>query len=598
MKIFLKDNLKWWLLPVLCCWSLLAAAQHSIEVKAPSVFNMAEGNFKVEFRINSLQVEQLSLASSPDFEVYSGPVKSVYSSTVSINGKRTSEEATIVTYILAPNKVGKLKLATFTAVVGGKKLQSPTTEINVMKDNGSQPSAGTSGAVPSASQGVSVKATASRKKVYEQQGVFLKYKYYAVPQVQLVGAGVQQKPDFKGVMSQDVPLKGIFVDIERINNQPVVTGTVMQMMVFPQQTGKVVIPGVTFNFDVEQRRISEDPFDAFFNGALSTVSSINRTSNDVELEVMPLPQPQPALFSGAVGQFTVKGEMLTKEFRTNDVATFRLTIEGSGNLKLMAAPTLQLPKDFDVYSPKVTDETKVTEQGVTGRMVYDYTFVPRVVDRYTLEPMTFVYFDPDKEEYRTARTESYAIEVLQGTRSGEDYARSEELRRSDIREFRKSDTALTPVGEAFWWGGWLYWTSAVLMVLSAMLVFILLNKYQATHADAGLRRSKKAGMVAVARLKGAKTYLDRNDRSAFYAEVTKALFDYVADKFGLQLADLSRSNIEAECLAHGVSAEVVQQFLHILDECEFARYAPSDQVMPMQQLYDEGVAVIIAIENK
>ena len=65
----------------------------------------------------------------------------------------------------------------------------------------------------------------------------------------------------------------------------------------------------------------------------------------------------------------------------------------------------------------------------------------------------------------------------------------------------------------------------------------------------------------------------------------------------IPVADLSKENVEKELLAHNVDADKAKAVIRLLDDCEYARFAPGDDTGRMDRLYDEAVSVIGQIEN-
>ena len=124
---------------------------------------------------------------------------------------------------------------------------------------------------------------------------------------------------------------------------------------FPQMTGKLQIPSITFEGIVVQQNRNIDPFEAFFNGGSGYIEVKKKiVAPGIEIQVDPLPE-RPAGFSGGVGHFSVSASLNKTETKANDPVTLRITVSGSGNLKLVKQPQIELPKDFDKYEPKVTD---------------------------------------------------------------------------------------------------------------------------------------------------------------------------------------------------------------------------------------------------
>lgn len=111
-------------------------------------------------------------------------------------------------------------------------------------------------------------------------------------------------------------------------------------------------------------------------------------------------------------------------------------------------------------------------------------------------------------------------------------------------------------------------------------------------------RNRKANKMAIRRLKAAEKYLKEHNKERFYDEVLRALWGYFSDKLSIPLAELSKNNIESELSGYGISDELAGRFIHILDSCEFARYAPAESNAEMDQLYHDTVVAIGEMENR
>ena len=110
-------------------------------------------------------------------------------------------------------------------------------------------------------------------------------------------------------------------------------------------------------------------------------------------------------------------------------------------------------------------------------------------------------------------------------------------------------------------------------------------------------RNKRANKVALKRLKEASLHLKNNQAELFYEAVIKALWGYLSDKLSIPVADLNREKASASLLDKGVEQAVVTDLLKIIDDCEFARYAPAAFSGTMNEVYD-GAARVMGIFEK
>ena len=98
-------------------------------------------------------------------------------------------------------------------------------------------------------------------------------------------------------------------------------------------------------------------------------------------------------------------------------------------------------------------------------------------------------------------------------------------------------------------------------------------------------------------MKAAKSLLDAHDVGKFYDEVLRALWGYVGDKFNMSQETLNKENIEQSLASRQVPVEYVQQFIKVLNDCEYARYAPGDPNANMENVYNSAIDAISKMED-
>ena len=99
------------------------------------------------------------------------------------------------------------------------------------------------------------------------------------------------------------------------------------------------------------------------------------------------------------------------------------------------------------------------------------------------------------------------------------------------------------------------------------------------------------------RMKTAGKLLAENKKEAFYDEILKAMWGYISDKLSIPVSKLSKDNISEKLRKHGVDEDLIKEFLGVLDECEFARFAPGDENEKMDKVYTSSLSVISKMEN-
>lgn len=598
------------LFTILAAWQVKAAGKVRFVAEAADVV-VSGDQVRLVFTVNSQDIKDFRAPSIKGFDVLMGPSRSQQSSIQIINGKRTSNSSTAFTYILLAGNPGTYTIPAASVEVNGEKVFSNAISIKVLPQDQTSGNSGNNGggsASSSRSQAAGsrisandlfITATASKTTVHEQEAILLTYKVYTVVNLrQLYG----KMPDLKGFHTQEVelPQQKTFT-LEHYKGRNYNTTVWSQYVLFPQQTGKLEIPSITFDGVVAQQTISDDPFDAFFNGGGYVEVKKKITTPKVVINVQPLPA-KPAGFSGAVGEFKLASSINATDVKTNDAVTIKLTLSGTGNMKLIGTPEVKFPQDFEIYDPKVTDDYKLTNSGLTGTKTFEYLAIPRHAGNFTIPAIEFTYFDLKSNSYKTLKTEAYNLKVAKGQGNADqvisDFTNKESVKMlgKDIRFIKLGDSSLRPKGDFFF--GTVGYYLCYLIPLLLFVVFAVIYRQKALeNANVAKVKTKKANKVATRRMKLAGKLLAENKKNEFYDEVLKALWGYISDKLSIPVSQLSKDNIEAELTNYGVQEALIAEFIGVLNECEYARYAPGNENEAMDKVYSASVEVISKMEN-
>lgn len=598
------------LFTILAAWQVKAADKVRFVAEAADVV-VSGDQVRLVFTVNSQDIKDFRAPSIKGFDVLMGPSRSQQSSIKIINGKRTSNSSTAFTYILLAGNPGTYTIPAASVEVNGEKVFSNAISIKVLPQDQTSGNSGNNGggsASSSRSQAAGsrisandlfITATASKTTVHEQEAILLTYKVYTVVNLrQLYG----KMPDLKGFHTQEVelPQQKTFT-LEHYKGRNYNTTVWSQYVLFPQQTGKLEIPSITFDGVVAQQTISDDPFDAFFNGGGYVEVKKKITTPKVVINVQPLPA-KPAGFSGAVGEFKLASSINATDVKTNDAVTIKLTLSGTGNMKLIGTPEVKFPQDFEIYDPKVTDDYKLTNSGLTGTKTFEYLAIPRHAGNFTIPAIEFTYFDLKSNSYKTLKTEAYNLKVAKGQGNADqvisDFTNKESVKMlgKDIRFIKLGDSSLRPKGDFFF--GTVGYYLCYLIPLLLFVVFAVIYRQKALeNANVAKVKTKKANKVATRRMKLAGKLLAENKKNEFYDEVLKALWGYISDKLSIPVSQLSKDNIEAELTNYGVQEALIAEFIGVLNECEYARYAPGNENEAMDKVYSASVEVISKMEN-
>ena len=578
---------------------------------APDVV-VSGDQFRLTYTINTQDVKDFLAPMVDGFDVLMGPSRSQQSSTQIINGKMTSSRSLTYTYILMAREEGNFTIPSASIEVDGKKIFSNTLTIKVLpqeqsddnaarNENRSQQSSRRNVVGEKISdKDLFITATASKTKVHEQEAILLTYKVYTQVNLrQLYG----KMPDLKGFHTQEVslPQQKTF-SLEHYKGRNYNTTVWSQYVLFPQQTGKMEIPSITFEGVVAQRTMSDDPFEAFFNGGGYIEVKKKIVTPKLKINVEPLPG-RPIGFSGAVGAFDMKSSISATDIKVNEAVTIKLTISGVGNMKLIGIPNVKFHQDFEVYDPKINDKYELTTNGLSGSKTFEYLAIPRTAGSFTIPSVEFIYFDLQSNSYKTLKTEEYHLNVAKGKGGNNsqvitDFTNKENVKviGKDIRFIKIGKNELKKKND-FFFGTTLYYMWYIVPFVLFVLFIVVYRKQAIENANIAKVKHKKANKVATKRMKIAGKLLAQNKQQEFYDEVLKALWGYISDKLSIPVSQLSKDNIESKLSQYGVGEELTKEFIDVLNECEFARYAPGNDDKAMDKIYSICIEVISKMED-
>ena len=600
---------------ILLFFTSLAYAQNvEFKASAPSVVAVGE-QFKLEYTLNK-EGDNLKVPTLEGFDLLMGPSvgQSFYSS--NINGKMTQNVTFSYTYILEGTKKGTFQIPGATVIIDGKEYTSNALKIEVVE--GSRNSNGNQAATnrpvqPDANATVNdnnlfVKVEVSRRSLYMGESLMATIKVYT--KVDLVNLGRTKFPDFNGFLAEEVPTpQRIELVREAVDGQLYNVGTIRKVMLYPQHTGEITIEPFELECIVRQRLANggRSFFDEFF-GNYKDVRAMRR-SKPVTIQVKELPQlGKPAGFGGTVGNVTMATSLSADTVNANDAITYKVTFRGTGNLKLLKAPTINFPLDFEVYDPKESRDLNITENGTTGSVSFEYLIIPRYSGDYKIPAIRFSYFDSQSNTYKTIAGAEYNIHVRKGADKGQVETsagnqvksfKKEDVRKvgEDIRYLKTEGLNLKAAGVRFF-GTTLYWLALLIPFVLFVVGAVLNRRRIKANADIVRVKNKAANKMARKRLKVAASAMKNHNAEQFYDEVLKALWGYMSYKLNIDRAELNRDNISEILQSKGVEEDRIKEFIAVLDTCEYARYAPgSNSDQEMGKVYTDSIDVITKLDK-
>lgn len=591
----------------------LLDAQSDVSFKTICKKQVSVGEqFQVSYELNG-DGKDFKSPNFTNFEIIGGPFTSTSSSVQIINGSVSRTNTQTFSFHLRAIKEGVFTIPSASITVDRKKITSEPCEINVTASatsSGNYSNNTSNSTNNNNKKEVFLKATPNKKKVYQGEQILLTYNiYYTIPISQL---SVSKSPSYSGFWTKDISDNdgSLQQSSTIIDGQPYNVATIKEMVLFPQKAGELTIEPLELSCLAQirqqrQRTNTYDPFEDFFGDVLGTSYTNVRKeikSQPITIEVLPLPTAnKPNSFNGAVGQFTFTSKIDKNELKVNEAFTLTLTVSGKGNIELLELPKPILPPDFEVYDPKISTTVKNNALGIYGSKKAEYIIIPRVSGDFTLDDIEFSYFNPSLKKYETLKSDIHAIQVQKGESSTSSaiYTPGQadiKYLGSDIRHINVNDNDLNITGATFFMS-MTYIIIIAGMIVTFVVVLVIYKKVNKFNKNQALVKNKQATKVAKKRLNNAHKYMISNEQNSFYEEFSQALWGYISDKLNIVRSQLSMDSVREIMLSKEVSEDIVNEFVELLNNCEYARFAPGDANKKMDELYQKGIELITKAEK-
>lgn len=581
-------------------------AQVSFKADVPAITALGQP-FRVEFSVDA-EPERNSFK-APEFagfDVLAGPSVSTGHSVQFINGKKSASYSCTYTYVLMPTEVGKFTIGAATVTVEDKRYTTEPQRIEVIAEKESEHPAqqehgksSTSAESRISKDDILLRLKVSDTDVYKGEAIRASLVLYT--RVNIADVADINIPSFDGFWSQELSFDNTS-SREEYNGRIYETHKLTELLLSPQQSGRITIPEATMSVRTPVEVQSNRGFDPFFGGRQIHYVTKRLKSAPVVVTVKDFPQGAPRSFKGAVGDFRISSRMPSEVIDSNSADQLELTISGSGNLKFITAPKLYLPDSFELYDTKIVDNIKASASGMSGSITYTYPFVARSAGEFVIAPIEFSFFNPDTGEYKTLTTESFTIVVEDdGTGAAQSVVGNYTSYGSTMRQLDR-DIRFIHIGElpkvisALLIFSPIYWLCLVVIVAIFIVVYVLLRKRIRDNRNIVARRMKRADKVAIQRLRMAERSMSEGVRHAFYEEMLRAMWGYISDKFNIPVSNLTKETIREELFRRGVAMSVAEEFCEIISRSEEAQYAPSTDG-EMGVVYAEAIDVISKIED-
>jgi len=531
---------------------------------------------------------------SPNFKelrVLSGPNPSTQSSYSFVNGKSQNSSSTTYSFYLKATKEGTYNISPASITVQGKKIQSKGYSLKVVK--GTEKNKAKQKAL---SDNLFVKVEVDKKNIVVGEQILVTYKLFT--RVDLHNTELSSLPALNGFWAKDLKTSSRFKR-DVVDGVAYNVAAIKRSVLTAQKSGDLVIDPMELkcSIRIQKKRNNRDPFANFFGGGYNVQEEFV-SSKPITIKVADLPNP-PYNFNGAVGDMSLKSEVDNTSISANNAITYKIIITGTGNIELIEPLAIQFPEEFEVYDPKITD--KIFEGGRKRSVkTFEYLLIPRHKGEYTIPSANLIIYNPKNKTYKTKKSTNHKLSIGAG-KNNEDEANgtNQQTVKSTQQDINYifTNTTLQEMGERAMSKN-LFYLLYFLPIVLLILLWVYIKAAGKTDANNKDWKNRKANKIALKRLKTAQNCIKNNDFDSFFEEIEKSLWGYFADKFKIQIAKLSKKTISIHFNSSAINTKIEGQFIALLDECEFARYAPaSNKNAQMDAFLEKAKNIIIEVET-
>ena len=531
---------------------------------------------------------------SPNFnglQVLSGPNQSSQSSYTFVNGKSQSNISTTYSFYLKAKKEGAYTISPATITLNREKIVSKPFTINVVK-----------GKIQSKKQQEEIannlfaKATVSKKNIVVGEQILVTYRLFT--RIELQNTEISLLPALNGFWAKDLKSSSQFKR-ELIDGVAYNVANIKKSVLTAQKYGELTIDPIelTCNIRLQHTRNSNDPFANFFGRNYHTQEEIIR-SKPITINVSSLPEP-PDNFKGAVGKIDIKSEVDNNTTNANEAINYKITITGTGNIELIEPLKIQFPEDFEVYEPKISN--KIFEGGLKRSIkTFEYLLIPRYKGNYTIPNTELIVFNPKSKRYEQKKSGQHKITINKSKiNESEKFPSSKQIVRNNKKDINyiSNTTELKPIGKNKIPKNLFY--LLLILPITLLIIYETYNKILGSRNTESIEwKNRKANKIAQKRLENAKKCINIEDFSGFFEEIEKSLWGYFAYKFKVSPSELSKKTITNYFKSSKVNKEIEEEFISLLNDCEFARYAPEkNKNTQMDTILENAKQIIIEVEK-
>ena len=594
------------------CTSIASWAQFEFYAQVSSQSIGVNQRIEVRFTMTE-KVTDFQQPSFEGFDIVGGPMQS--ENYIWVNGQSRNEYS--FSFFIQPQKKGILTIEPASVEYNGKVYKTQPISINVGEAVQEDPRRNQRRRDPFArffeemeedfnrrhrqqqqipqnlGEGIHLVAKASKNNVYVNEPLTVEYGLYISYQSGFNTLSIKELPKYENFWNHSIEQKEMQVNEATLDGKVYRYLPLQKAILLPQKDGTLKIDAMKIEIEEQFYTGRVDVFGIPEIGIRKKAYS----SGAKNISVKPLPlDNQPAGFTGAVGSYNFTVNADKTQLKANEPLELTVTVQGKGNLDLLTLPKPIVPNALELYDPeKINRVTKNMSSGMQGTKTEKYVIVPQYKGTYTIEPLSFSYFDTATKTYKTITTEAITIDVTEGP---EVPTNSNQNNQTEI--VRSKD--MQPLDETIDWfegnfvtenkGFYAWWLMPLLLL---PILFVVKKQSDKNNQNTEGKRQKATNKLARKYLSEAKSQIGHKE--AFYEALERCMHNYLKARLKIETSEMSNETITELLHEYKVNEADIATFMQIKTTCEMARYAQMD-IQTMQNDFELAAQLIQSIDKQ
>lgn len=554
---------------------------------------------------NGNTIQKIQPPSLEDFAVLSGP--NTETEMNSVNG--VTQQYQSLTYILLPKKRGKISIGAGTAIVDGKTFRSNPLTVTVTDKRSARPQNNNpmsmmqvppsffdlsdmtapqeqyndyvlhkGESIPDkVNKNMQLRLQTDKTSCYVGEPILATYKLYTRLQSE---SSLSKNPSFNGFSVVDMTQADPDTHTkESLNGRPCNVYIIRKAQLYPLQPGPVTLETATLDNKLQFLRAEDQS---------AVTQNVSLSSKPLIINVKPLPDAgKPANFKGAVGNFTIESSLAKKDLSTDEAGKLIITISGKGNMQLLTNPEISWPAGLEAFDIKSTDNTDKTTVPLSGNKTFEVPFSADRPGDYTVPAVSFSFFDPAAETYKTITAPAIPFHVSPGTGKKMNIP---------LPEIKQEPQSLL---NSFFERRWLIIIFLAGMIITGIIVWMSREKKeeekvieQAPAPEIFQEPVYPAMPTVINPLAKTEDCLSGEDCVQFYSVLNGEMRQFLATKFALDPDRFTVKTLVVAMDRAGVDNDIILRTQTLIQEIEWQLYTPFEHDEKLHRMYADAQTII------